>query len=167
MKVSVYFILSLLLCVTSAAMSAAGAEERITEAQIKQILKAIDAAVRQKDAEGIIRHFAKDCVIRLDMPGPHGRQHRRVDREEYKASLKQSFSMLTEYKYHRGKTTIDIAPDGKSATVTGKIFETMTVEDRVMDSVTQHTAIFAVRSGELLITSLHSIFLRMEEELIS
>ncbi|MFQ5656074.1 MAG: hypothetical protein ACE5G5_00865 [Candidatus Methylomirabilales bacterium] len=167
MRTSVYLMLSFLLCTTLSAEAANASKGRITEARIQQILEAIDAAATQRNAEGIVTYFAKDCVIRLDMPGPHGRQLHKVDREQYEANLKQSFSTLTEYEYHRGETKIDIAPDGKTARVTGKIFETMTVEDRIIKSLSQHTAIFEVRSGELLITSLHSIFLRSEEELIS
>ncbi len=101
------------------------------------------------------------------MRGLHGRQLLTLNREEYMASLKESFSELTQYEYHRTETKIDTAPDGKSARATGKIFETMTVEDRIINSVTQHTAVFEVRSGELLITSLDTLFLRLEEELIS
>ncbi|MFQ5657086.1 MAG: YybH family protein [Candidatus Methylomirabilales bacterium] len=167
MRTLAYLILSFVLCATSSADATTVARERITEAQIQQILESIDAAAMQKNAEGIVRYFARDCIIRLDMPGPHGRQLLTVNREEYLASLRESFSTVTDYKYHRSETKIDISPDGQSARVTGKIFETMTVEDRIIESLSQHTAILEVRSDELLITSLHSMFLRLNEELIS
>jgi hypothetical protein len=156
-----------LLCATASLSEAIAATARITEAQIHQILEAIDAAASRKDAEGIVRHFARDCIIRLDMPGPHGRQVLRVDREAYATTLKESFSTVTGYKYRRAETTIHIAPDGRSARVTGRIFEAITVQDRIIEAVTEHAAIFELRSGEVFITSLHTTFLSMEEELIS
>ncbi|MFQ5990295.1 MAG: hypothetical protein ACE5K9_10315 [Candidatus Methylomirabilales bacterium] len=168
MRLSVHFIAPFfLLCATASVPAAIAATERITEAQIHQILEAIDAAAMERNAEGIVQYFARDCIIRLEMPGPHGRQVLQVNREEYATSLKESFSTLIKYEYLRMETKIHIGPDGKSARVTGKIYETMTVEDRIIKAVTQHTAIFEHRSGELSITSLDTTFLSMEEERIT
>lgn len=157
----------LLLCATASVSKAIAAPSRITDAQIRQILEAIDVAASQKDAEGIVRYFARDCIIHLHMPGPHGRQVLQLDRGEYATSLKESFSTVTEYKYRRAETKIHIAPDGKRARVTGKIYETMIVEDQIIKAVTEHTAIFEHRSGEVFITSLDTTFLSMEEERIT
>ena len=168
MRLSVYLIAPFFfLCATASVPAGIAAPERITEAQIRQMLEAIDAAAMERNAEGIVRHFARDCIIRLDMPGPHGRQVLQVDREEYATNLKESFSTLTKYEYRRLETKIHIGPHGRSARVTGKIYETMAVEDRIIKAVTEHTAILEHRSGELLITSLDTTFLSMEEERIT
>ena len=54
--------------------SVAQAGGTLTEEQIKQMAASIETAARQRDAPGVMRHFAPDATILIVMPPETGLQ---------------------------------------------------------------------------------------------
>src|SRR3989304_4030404 len=154
-----FFLLFLLLPLADASPADTG---DITDDRIRSIISSVDTATRQRNVDGIVIHFAPDCVITVNLPGPTGRQIIRMNVQEYRADLQQGFSAATEYPYHREELKIEIAPGGKRARVTDQVVEVITINRQTIKSVTQETAIFELRAGKILITSLEGVVLSME-----
>jgi ketosteroid isomerase-like protein len=154
-----FFLLFLLLPLADASPADTG---DITDDRIRSIISSVDTATRQRNVDGIVIHFAPDCVITLNIPGPTGRQIIRMNVQEYRTNLQQGFSAATEYTYHREELKIEIAPGGKRARVTDQVVEVITINRQTIKSVTQETAIFELRAGKILITSLEGVVLSME-----
>ena len=149
----------LLLTVT---VSSAEQASKITKEKILNLLKSIDEAAIKKDAKTIMAHMAPNAVIKMEMPGPEGKQIFRWNTKEYETNLKQSYAEVSDYQYKRVNTKIEIAKDGRTARVTDTVLETVSVGGQTIHSETKETALLEWQNGKLLITTLDAVVVSMQ-----
>lgn len=132
----------------------AQAQNSITENKILAILESTDKAAKNKNVDGIVAHMAKDIQIKLILDGPANDQEINLDLEKYIFHTRRGFRKRIAYEYDRQNTRVTISKDGKTAMVTADLYETLTIAEGTIQSVTAEIAIFKLRDGKILITSL-------------
>lgn len=153
MKKIIAFIIAAALFVISLAGSAA-AEPKITEQQVSALLKVIDQETAQQDNQAVLTHIADNVVVTLTVPGPKGPQTITLNKSEYQSNMEQGAQAISNYKYQRGNTKIEISRDGKSARVTDVVYESFTMEGKTVHTVSQETTVFTLIGGQLLATAI-------------
>jgi hypothetical protein len=128
----------------------------VTQQQIEQFLKAVDAAAARKDPSVLLDHLAKDAVIRVRSAGAFGPQIKTYTAKEYRASAKEQMALLKDYKYQRQETKIDIAPDKKIATITLKISEVLTIPQGTFHVESVQVSKCCAKDDKLLLNSIDS-----------
>jgi ketosteroid isomerase-like protein len=132
----------------------AGAEAPLTEARIRSLCGEIESAVRRKDAQGVVRHFARDAVIRLVMPLSAGGQALELTVEDYARMLEDGWAMAGDSTYAVEDVVIAIGPDGRSAEVSDTTVESVKVQGRTLSSRTRERFGVELRAGRVVVTRL-------------
>lgn len=135
------------------------AEEKITEQKILAILKSMDAETIRGNVKGITAYMAGDVIVRVDIPGPEGRQILTMTRDQYEHYVEEGISATTEYDYARKDTQIEISPEGDVARVTSLVLERAVMNGSVIKTTAKETSIFEVRQGRIVITSIDAVIL--------
>ena len=126
----------------------------ITEKKIRAIVEASEAAIKKRDVDGACAFMAKNIVIRISVEG--GPKFV-LNLEQYKARLRQALSIAERYDYKYENLRITIAPDCKSAKVTDQVYEQLHLAGSVTRTVSSETAIFTVREGKIVISSIEAV----------
>lgn len=160
MKKRIVLMFALALCCGFSALamagSAAAADSKITEQQVTALLKTIDQEIVQQNNAGVLAHLAENVTIHLTMPGPKGPQTVTMNKAEYQSNLEQGAQSVSNYQYERKDTRIEISRDGRSARVTDKVYESVTLEGKTIHTVSRESTVFTLQSGQLLATSIDS-----------
>ena len=119
-------------------------------------------ATNKKSIEEITKHWADDVIIRLEVPDKKGKQVYNFNKAQYESYLKETFKILHDYKVEFKDIKIDISSDGRTAKVTGKLVEKMTVNSRPIKSISGATDTIEMRSGRLVYTSMNAIVIEIE-----
>lgn len=148
----------IVLAVLSACLSPLldGCSSKIKEEEVHTILAAVDKAAHNRNPEGVVAHMADDVIIRISMQVPFESKNFVFTRDQYKVQLQQGYDMAKAYEYGRKNTKIAIAPDGKSAKVDSQTFEAVAFQGGAARVEAQETAIFEIRNGKILITSVEA-----------
>jgi hypothetical protein len=129
-------------------------------------------------------YFAEDIIIRAEDPNREGHQTQVINLQQYRFMLQRASQVFLDYKRDYINRFIDVAPDGKSATVTYNHLETFTMRKEVavmfagylfinkdMSSVEPHVTLrneeqimmkFDYREDRLLVTQIDSKITKME-----
>ncbi len=132
---------------------------RITEKQVLGLLKTIDAEANRRSVKTAMDHMPKNIYITMLIPTAHGVRTQVVTPEQYKANLEQLWDLTSIYKRTRKEIQIDIAPDGRSATVTAKLAETTEVEGDTINTLVRETLTLELQDGKLMITTMRPVML--------
>lgn len=135
---------------------------KITEEKILAIINSADAAITRGDVKGMTEHMASDIVVTVHIPGPEGTQVITMNLRQYEQFFEETMKAVTDYIYTRKDTQIVIAPGGDTATVKSTVLERTTIDGRVITSITEETAVFELRQGRILVTSLEGVILSLE-----
>lgn len=133
---------------------AARADQAVTEARIRGLFAQIESAVRSKDANGVVRHFAPDAVIRLVMPPAAGGQTLELGVQQYARMLEDGWAMAGDSTYAVEDVVIRISPDGRTARVSDTTVESMNVQGRTISSRTREHFAVEARGSRLVVTEL-------------
>jgi hypothetical protein len=173
---------------TSLKQAAVSEEQKAVEKQIMAILTSMDEAASQLDWAKLNRmvdeYFAEDILIRGEDPNRKDRGVQTVTLQQYRFMLRQAPAVIFDYQYMNKNQKIEVAPDGKSATVTLRRVETVTMERRAAVMVLPHlfeeknmatdepevtikneeqvTMVFEYREGKLLLTRIESKVIKTE-----
>ena len=124
----------------------------ITEQQVKAFMEEMDRAANNKDVDAIVALMSEDVQLKITTEGFGPPQTVTVDREQYKAQIKQTLGMTQVYHYRRGDTVIKVEPDGQSAMVAAEIFETTTIGGQTIGTVARETSTLEFEDGKLVVT---------------
>ncbi len=150
-KITTFLILAFLL------NACAAEQKKITQQQVANVLSEIDRATQNKDMDGICDFMAKDAKISITIEGFGPTQHLTMTREEYRDNGKKAFIASSDYKFNRQDNKVTIEPDGSSATVTDKTYETVTIEGKEIRSVTSGIAVLRLENNKLVIVALDGV----------
>ena len=115
--------LGLLLVLLSSAFGVRAADT-LTVDSVQALLDSIMANVDKRNAKAVVRAFAKDATITLELPQDLGGRME-MGRKKYGEMLRQSFATSSNYKYEVTNVKIALAADKRSAVVTDEVMETM------------------------------------------
>jgi ketosteroid isomerase-like protein len=126
----------------------------INETQIRQIIDAMQAASNSRNLDGIMQHLAPKVVIEMTIESPVAPQSFRLTKNEYRQYLQQGFGMTQNYSGKYSDLKVQVAPNGKSATATYLMTETIIVQNQISLNSTSNSAMkFELIQGQILITS--------------
>ena len=131
---------------------------RLTREGIDLLLDALDAAVRRKDVDGVLRHFAHDATITIHLKQGPQQQTAMLTREDYRKTLAMSFAFPSANDFTRTTTSVSLTADERSAKVSFKSTETLRQANREFKTEGEETLVFNIRNGKPMITSLEQTF---------
>lgn len=148
------FILSLLICTIS--LSAPGSEEKITEDAVLRVLAAFDEAQSKKDTAALLRFLTEDFTI--TSMSEDGTVRARMGLSEYNHFLTDLFTEAADYKHSRGKVTVQVADDGKTATAQYETFQHVERADKEKLAWSNlETDTFVLRGGKVLLRTVETV----------
>jgi hypothetical protein len=148
------FILSLLICTVS--LSGCGSEQKITEDAVLRVLAALDEAESKRDSAALSQHLADDFTITSKLPD--GSVRARMGLAEYKHFLTDLFTEAADYKHSRGKVTVQVADDGKTATAQYETFQHAERADKGNLAWSNlETDTFVLRDGKILLRTVETV----------
>ena len=131
---------------------------RLTREGIDLLLDALDAAVRRKDVDGVLRHIAHDATITIHLKQGPQQQTAMLTREDYRKTLAMSFAFPSANDFTRTTTSVSLTADERSAKVSFKSTETLRQANREFKTEGEETLVFNIRNGKPMITSLEQTF---------
>ncbi len=163
-------------------------EQKATEKQIMVFFTRMDEALSRQDWAELYKivndYFAEDILIRAEDPNREGQQTQVINLQQYRYMLQQTPQVILDYKRDYLNQNIDVAPDGKSGTVTYSHVETITMRKEVaamfagylfknkdMATVEPHVTVrneeeimmkFEYRDDRLFVTHIDSKIIKME-----
>ena len=129
-------------------------EVPLTQASIDLFLNNLEDAVKRKDVDGVLRHFAPDAVILIRMKQGNQQQTAKLTREEYRKALASEFAFPSANDFARVNTTVSLAPDERSAKISFKTTETLLQMNREVTIEGDEALIVAMRGNKPTIISL-------------
>lgn len=126
-------------------------QTEITKEKVEAIISAIEQSVKKKDTAVIISYLAPDMKYTLDAGG---RPTRQANRAEYIQILKLGIELTLDYTYLRKSLTINIAPDGQSATAQAEAFEMLTTAQGTLAGHSASLTTFKIYKGKILISAM-------------
>lgn len=128
----------------------------ITESKVLSIINSVDRAARKGNVPAVLAPLAKDVKIKMTLVTPTGEQVLNLTKEQYAFHTRRGLRRRLAYQLERKNTRVKINEDGKTATVTGDLYETLTIQQGTLRGVSSETAIFNLRDGKIVVTSLES-----------
>jgi hypothetical protein len=125
----------------------------ITREQVNAFLDEMEKASQNRDLETLMSHISTDAQFKVTIEGFGPTQTMNFNHDQYRDYMKQGFAAVEAYDYKRGKTIINIDPDGQSAFVGDESFESVTMGGRVIRSVTAASSTLKLEDGKLVIVS--------------
>ncbi len=148
------------LCTAAPPMVTGG---KITPEDVDEFLKYADAAIEARDIDGVMALLAADALVGLKVPGPEGFMRLSLTMKEYKQYLAEAWKGVSDYSYKRGDVQVSISPDGKIATITDTVTETLVTGGEKWKSVTEEESILELRNGRILTISIEGVVLSLDK----
>ena len=130
----------------------ARAADRITEAQIQQVINATDAAAQQRDTAGIGNYLGETFEKIIEFPHDKWMAKVRLDRDEYLGLIDAGWATAEQYDYRRDYTVIHILPDGMSGQSYSTVTENVIQDGEKMVSRYREHALYTIENGRTVIT---------------
>ncbi len=128
------------------------AADRITDAQIQQVIDATDMASMNRDADGIGRYLAESFKKIVEFPYKKWMAKVTVRKDQYLEMIEAGWASGGRYYYQRDDTVIDILPDGQSGMSRSTVTENTIHNGETMTSRFREYATYELENGRLVIT---------------
>ncbi len=131
-------------------------EDPITESKVLAIVNSVDRASRKGNIAGIVAPLAKDVKIKMTVSSPANAREQvfNFTKEQYAFYTGRGMRRRLAYQLERKNTRVKIYDDGKTATVTGDLYETLTIQQGTLRGVASEVAILSLPNGKIVVTSL-------------
>lgn len=134
-----------------AAIAACGGK-RLTEAEVRTVMRNMEASVQRHDADGLVANFAPNAMIMVSMPGTSGLSRMSVG--EYKAMLEGLWKVQLHSSYEVSNREVSLSANGRSATARDMATEVVLLPGERMESRSKQKAEIALIDGVPRIVSL-------------
>lgn len=124
----------------------------ITEAEVRNLISKVDAAVNALNAQGIGDVMRDDVEIIMNIDIQGHRQVMKPSKAEYLEMLKQSWAHAEHYQYSRVDLKFDIQDNMAFGTVT--VNESMTVQGQTFSWSTKEEVVIELIQGKPLMTKI-------------
>ena len=130
----------------------AQAADRITSAQIQQVINATDVAAMNRDVEGIGEYLSDSFEKTIEFNYKKWMAKVRLDKYKYLELIADGWASTGEYDYQRDNTEIHISPDGQSGLSHSTITENVIQDGEKMTSKFREYATYELENGRAVIT---------------
>jgi ketosteroid isomerase-like protein len=128
---------------------------RITEAQVKGVIDAMEAATRNGDARTVASYMTDDCVLTTSFPGKDGgKKVSTKDKRKYIADETAEQAKTSDHVYVSTTPTIDISADGKVGKASYKATQIYQQEGKKVEVIAYEIATVELRNGEPAVTAM-------------
>lgn len=129
------------------------AADRITSAQIQQVIEATDAAAMNRDAAAIGKYLSDSFEKIIEFDHKQWAAKVRVDKDKYLEMIDEGWTRSGEYDYRRDDIVIHLMQDGLSGQSYSTITEHVVIDGEKMTSRFREYATYAVENGRPVITT--------------
>lgn len=138
--------------------SNAQSQDSITESKVLAIINSVDRATRKGNVAAIVAPLAEDVKIKITVSTPTSAREQvlNLSKEQYAFHTRRAMRRRLAYQLVRKNTRVKIYDGGKSAMVTGDLYEALTIQQGTLRAVSAETAIFNIRDGKIVVTSLET-----------
>lgn len=135
--------------------SFAQSKDAITESDVMAFMDSIDKAARKGNLAGLVAPLANDVKIKVfvSTPGNDQEQVLNFTKEQYAYHTRRGLRRRLAYTLERKNTRVKMYDDNKTAMVTSALYETLTIPQGKLRSVSSETVIVTLRDGKLVVTS--------------
>lgn len=135
----------MLLCVLSWSAQAA---DRLTESMVRSLIDNTTAAIKKRDVEGVMKHFAPSARLELTLPASMGGGKSVMNVAEYRQLLRDGWGSSQTLVYKVEDLVVRVAPDAKTAEVSDTVLEVVEMGGQVIRSRTAEVATIALINGQ-------------------
>ena len=128
------------------------AADRITDAQIQQVIDATDVASMNRDAAAIGKYLGESFRKIVEFPYKQWMAKVTVRKDQYLEIIEAGWANDADYYYQRGDTVIHIMPDGLSGISQSTVTENTIQDGETMTSRFREYATYELEHGRLVIT---------------
>ena len=139
------FLWVMLVCVFSWPVQAA---DRLTESMIRSLIDSTTVAVKRRDVDGVMKHFAPSARLELNLPASMGGGKSVMTVAEYRQLLREGWGSSQTIVYKVEDLVVRVAPDAKTAEVTDTVLEVVEMGGQVIRSRTAESATIALIQGQ-------------------
>ena len=134
----------------------AQSKDSITESDVMAFIDSIDKASRKGNVAAIVAPLANDVKIKasISTPGSDKEQTLTLTKEQYTYHTRRGLRRRLAYTLERKNTRLKMYDDNKTAMVTSDLYETLTIAQGKLRSVSSETLIVTLRNGKLVVTSI-------------
>lgn len=131
-------------------------QEAITESDVMAFIDSIDRASRKGSVAAMVAPLANDVKIKVAVstPGSDKEQTLTFTKEQYAYHTKRGLRRRLAYTLERKNTRLKLYDDHKTAMVTSDLYETLTIAQGKLRSVSSETLIITLRNGKFVVTSI-------------
>jgi len=128
------------------------ADERITKAQIQEVIDTTDAAAMNRDTAGIGAYLGDSFQKILEFPHDKWMAKVRINKQKYLQLIDAGWTTIEAYDYERADTEIHIMPDGLSGLSYSTVTENIVQDGKQMTSKFREYATYKLEEGRPVIT---------------
>lgn len=130
------------------------AADRITEAQIQEVIDATDVAAQERDTEGIGKYLSENFEKIIEFPHDKWMARIKLDKKQYLVLIDEGWATAEAYDYQRGPTVIHLMPDGLNGQSYSTVTENVIQDGRKMTSRYREHALYTIENGMTVITQI-------------
>ncbi len=157
LRLSIPFLL-LLTLPSFSGTSNAQSQAVITESKVLAMINSVDRASRKGNVAGILAPLAEDVKIKMSISTPASDKEQvfNFNKEQFAFHLRRGLRRRLTYQLQRKNTRVKIYNDGKTAMVSGELYETLTIPQGTLRAVSSEVAILNLRDDKIVVTSIDS-----------
>jgi hypothetical protein len=128
------------------------AGDRITAAQIQQVMDTTDTAAKNRDTAGIGRYLGDSFEKIIEFPYDKWMARVKLNKQEYLEMIDAGWTTIEKYDYTRTNTEIHVMPDGLSGLSYSTVTEHLVQDGQQMTSKFREYATYELQDGRPVIT---------------
>lgn len=135
--------------------SFAQTQDVITESDVLALINSIDKAAKKGNVTAMVAPLASDVKMKITVtaPGTDKEQVATFTKEQYTYNTRRALRRRLTYTLDRKNTRVKIYDDNKTAMVTSDLYETLTIAQGTLRTVSSETMVVTLRNGKLVIIS--------------
>jgi len=133
-------------------------QDVLTEDKIVAMLNSVDTAARKGNLAGLVSPLARDIKMKMTVTMPKNAQEQTImlTKEQYTLLTRRALRRRRAYQLQRKNTQVKIYGDNKTAMVTSDLYETLTIPEGTLRTVSTEVSIVSLRDGRVVINSVES-----------
>ena len=130
-------------------------QDVLTEDKVVAMLNSVDAAARRGNLAGLVSPLARDIKMKVTVTIPKSAQEQTVTltKEQYTLLTRRALRRRRAYQLQRKNTQVKIYGDNKTAMVTSDLYETLTLPEGTLRTVSSEVSIVTLQGGRVVINS--------------
>ena len=133
-------------------------QDVLTEDKVVAMLNSVDTAARKGNLAGLVSPLARDIKMKMTVTTPKSAQEQIVTltKEQYTILTRRALRRRRAYQLQRRNTQVKIYGDNKTAMVTSDLYETLTIPEGTLRTVSTEVSIVSLRDGRVVVNSVES-----------